>query len=229
METSSRPEAQRQERIATKLVAGMQLWIMRCSLREMVRRFPRLFSLQSGVRYLSSCRSSGKPSSLRIVILQPISAMSRNYQHLDYHIFDSGYIESCGPFRFHPTDNLSVHLTITKNNEILFYANWKKWVSLARHKVLHEAAKQNRSGRKVGFDTIISTTRLKPEVTGYSPAFLRIAQDVLIMNLLCFRQPALLIIEGKKSRPQLHIKNAEQDKGKAVKFRNRRSHRTQVD
>lgn len=160
------------------------------------------------IRLRGSCLAS------ELSFYNPNSAISRNYQYLDYHIFDSGYIESCGPFRFHPTDNLSLHLTITKNNEILFYADWKKWVLLARHKVLHEAAKQNQSGRKVGFDTLISTTRLKPEVMGYSPAFLRIAQDVLIMNLLCFRQPALLISQGKSRDPSFISKMLNRIRGK---------------
>ena len=155
--------------------------------------------------------------------------ISRNYQYLDYYIFNSEYIESYDSFRFHSIDNLSLHLIIIKNNKILFNANWKKRISLGYHKILHEMMKQNQLNRKIDFDILINITHLKSKMMSYSLIFLRITQDIFYHESSLLSTIDSLNKSRKKSWFQLHLKNVKQDKGKAIKFRNRRSNRTQVE
>jgi len=51
--------------------------------------------------------------------------MRRNHPRLiDHRRIDAAYIESCGPFKFKPTNKTQHHLLITEKKEILYYLNW---------------------------------------------------------------------------------------------------------
>ena len=107
---------------------------------------------------------------------------------LDYRVFDASFIESCGPFRFQATDRLAAHLTITHDQKILYYNNWKKWSFLTWHKVLNQANKHNTEGRHVGFDTLTNLSRVR---NNYSLALIKISADILNTNIICFHQRTL--------------------------------------
>jgi hypothetical protein len=132
-------------------------------------------------------------------ILSFYNSTASSINSIDYHVFDASYIETCGPFRFKATKTLARHLTITHNNEILYYADWRKWAFLAWHRVLHEASMHNRLGNNVSFDTLTNMGRMRKQEVGYSPAVIRISQDILMMNLLCFHQRSLTNRQSKQS------------------------------
>lgn len=111
---------------------------------------------------------------------------------VDSETFDAACIESCGPFRFKATGILSRHLTISHDNEILYYIDWTKWLSLRNNRVVREANVYGRAGRWVKFDTLTNFYQPAPHHIRYARALSSMGLDILIMNLFCFHKETIL-------------------------------------
>jgi hypothetical protein len=154
----------------------------------------------------SYCINRGKESSrIRTILSTDMATKRSTAVGIDYRTFDAAYIESHGPFRFIATDRIDLHMTVNGYN-ILYYSNWKEWTYLAWHHVLRRGQKVNLGGENVCFDTLVNKGRVRAGEVHYSAAMVRLSQDILMTNILCFHQSSLFGRKKERQVPSFLVK-----------------------